>query len=188
MFDMFRKLIFSKELSFEEGKITMLRGRLIMIPIHIFVSIYKELQKLKGVDEDKFMYEIGKQEGIYWINELKKKYTMKPDDMFKWGMHSMSLAGWAKFKIIKVDLIKRDHAIYIAYDSAFSSFLGRTGKLSDPLIAGFFGGGGSVIYNKSLVCKEVKCISKGDPYCEFIVKKSKEDWLPKYLKVMNIKK
>jgi predicted hydrocarbon binding protein len=179
MFNILKELIFSREISFEEGTITMLKGRVVIIPIHIFVSIYKNLQK-NNIDADKFLYEVGKEDGIYWIGKIKKTYSMKQLDMLKWGLNSMTVGGWGKIETVKVDFTTRNIAIFRAHDSAFSQLLGRTGKVSDPILAGFISGGGSVIYDKSLDCKEVKCISKGDMICEFIVTPSKKDWFSKY--------
>jgi len=185
MLETFKKLMFARELSFEDGKITMLKGRLIMIPISIFVNLYRTLKE-QGSDAGKILYEIGKFEGVHWIGALQNRYSMKGNDMLKWGFNSMALAGWAKFDIVKVDLEKRDYAYFRAFDSAFAETLGKTGEVCDYLLAGFFGGGGSVIYNKSLTCEEIKCTSKGDKCCEFRVVPSKEDWLPLFLQ--NVKK
>lgn len=179
MFNILKELLFSRELSFEEGIITMLKGRVVIIPIHIFVDIYKELQEHK-IDPNKFLYEIGEKEGVYWIGQIKDRYRMKPAETLKWGLNSMSVGGWGKIETVKVDLIKKDIAVFRAYNSPFAKLLGITGKVSDPILAGFIGGGGSIIYNRSLECKETKCIAKGDMFCEFVVRPSKKDWLSKY--------
>jgi predicted hydrocarbon binding protein len=179
MFNILKELLFSRELSFEEGTITMLKGRVVIIPIHIFVEIYKKLQEYK-IDPNKFLYEIGEKEGVYWIGQIKDRYRMKPAETLKWGLNSMSVGGWGKIETVKVDLIKKDIAVFRAYNSPFAKLLGRTGKVSDPILAGFIGGGGSIIYNRSLECQETKCIAKGDMFCEFVVRPSKKDWLSKY--------
>jgi predicted hydrocarbon binding protein len=179
MLNILKELLFSREISFEEGSIMMLKGRVVIIPIHIFVNIFKKLQEYK-IDSDKFLYEIGKEEGVHWIGQIKDRYRMKPTDALKWGLNSMSVGGWGKIETVKVDLFKRNTAVFRAYNSPFAKLLGRTGKVSDPILAGFIGGGGSIIYNRSLECKETKCIAKGDMFCEFVVKPSKKDWISKY--------
>lgn len=179
MLNILKELLFSREISFEEGSITMLKGRVVIIPIHVFAAIYKKLQKY-NIDPDKFLYEIGKEEGVYWIGQIKGRYKMKPLEMLKWGLNSMSVGGWGRIETVKVDLLKRDTAIFRAYNSPFAKLLGRTGKVSDPILTGFICGGGSVIYNKSLECKETKCIAKGDMFCEFLVSPSKKDWFSEY--------
>ena len=179
MLEVAKKLLMARELSFDEGKITMLRGRVVIISAATFVKMHKLLAE-KGLDSDSIMYEWGKYIGYHWTSLIKQRYSMNTNDMFKWSMNTLVLGGWGKMEIVKVDLEKKDYAVYRAYDSPFTSELGRTGKKVDSLIAGFYAGGGSVIYDKSLKCEETKCRSVGDPYCEFVVVPSDDDWYEKW--------
>ncbi|RLF10226.1 MAG: hypothetical protein DRJ98_06565 [Thermoprotei archaeon] len=43
-------------------------------------------------------------------------------------------------------------------------------KPNSEFFRGILSGGLSVIFDKVLLAVETKCIAKGDPYCEFVVK------------------
>jgi predicted hydrocarbon binding protein len=57
-------------------------------------------------------------------------------------------------------------------DSFFSTTVGKTGKTECYLLAGIIAGAAMVILKKDdIVCIEEKCLSKGDRYCEFKIKR-----------------
>jgi len=57
-------------------------------------------------------------------------------------------------------------------DSFFATSIGRTGKAECYLMAGIVAGASQVLLGKQFVCVEEKCLCKGDPYCEFKLKRS----------------
>ena len=132
MYDIIKKLMFSRQISFEEGKIKLLDQP-------VFISI------------------------------LKKKYKMSKMEMIKWAANSITLSGWGVVKIQKSDLSNCMTDIVIE-DSTFAKLYGKSNESTDVLLQGFFAGGATEIFGKNVDCKEIKCVSKGDPVCEFIVK------------------
>lgn len=55
-------------------------------------------------------------------------------------------------------------------NSFFASAVGSTGKTECYLIAGIIAGANQILFNRKFTCAEEKCLSKGDPYCEFRLK------------------
>jgi predicted hydrocarbon binding protein len=54
-------------------------------------------------------------------------------------------------------------------DSFFAKALGRTGQPECHIVRGLLEGTAKVILKKDYECKEISCLSKGDPLCEFLL-------------------
>jgi predicted hydrocarbon binding protein len=54
-------------------------------------------------------------------------------------------------------------------DSFFAQSLGRTGQPECHIVRGLVEGTAKVVLKLDYVCQEVRCLSKGDSLCEFIV-------------------
>ncbi len=60
-------------------------------------------------------------------------------------------------------------------DSFFATSAGDTGKSECYLVAGMIAGAAQVLLQKKFVCVEEKCLSKGDSFCEFKLRKPTEE-------------
>ena len=54
-------------------------------------------------------------------------------------------------------------------DSFFAKAIGRTGKPECHIVRGLLEGTANVVFRNDYVCQEMKCASKGDQTCEFLV-------------------
>jgi predicted hydrocarbon binding protein len=54
-------------------------------------------------------------------------------------------------------------------DSFFAKSIGRTGQPECHVVRGILEGTAKVILKKDYQCQEVKCLSKGDQFCEFLI-------------------
>ncbi len=54
-------------------------------------------------------------------------------------------------------------------DSFIAKALGRTGQPECHLVRGLLDGTSKVVFKKDYECKEISCLSKGDPLCEFSI-------------------
>jgi len=168
MYDIVKKLLFSRQINFEEGKIKLLDQPVAISPILIYVKILQALRKKYGKNADKIFYDASKETGKIYMSVLKEKYRMSKNEMSKWAANSITLSGWGKVKVIKYDFSKAVSHI-IVEDSTFAKTYGGSKTSTDVILQGFFAGGASSIFEKNVECKEIKCISKGDPICEFII-------------------
>jgi predicted hydrocarbon binding protein len=55
-------------------------------------------------------------------------------------------------------------------DSFFATSVGKTGRTECFIVAGMIAGAGHQILKKEVECVEEKCLSNGDPHCQFILK------------------
>lgn len=54
----------------------------------------------------------------------------------------------------------------------FATSVGNTGKSECYIMAGIIAGASQIILDKNFTCIEEKCLCKGDPYCEFKLRKT----------------
>ncbi len=126
-----------------------------------------------GTGGEAFLYYFGFEAGIkYGRSHMEIGLKLGLADPIKIAqlicVHLFNSVGFGKLKIME---IKADppKAIFRIYDS-FECELGlKSGKPYSQLIRGMIAGYLSIFFNRRMKAKEVKCIAKGDPYCEFMV-------------------
>ena len=81
--------------------------------------------------------------------------------------------GYGEFKVPILQAIisglKGEARVYLK-DSFFAHASGNTGKVECWIVAGMIADAGKKILAKEATCIEEKCLSKGDPQCEFRLK------------------
>lgn len=168
MYEILKKLLFSRQISFDEGKIKLLDQPVVITPVIIYSKMLQIMRKKYGKEGDKIFYNASKETGIKYMTILKEKYRMSKNEMSKWAANSITLSGWGKVKVMKYDFSKCVSHI-IVEDSVFANSYGKSKISTDVILQGFFAGGATSIFGKNVECKEIKCVSKGDPFCEFII-------------------
>jgi predicted hydrocarbon binding protein len=170
MFDVFGKVLVTRQIKFEEGKIVLFNQRITMNPAYTNAMIQKELEKIKSAH---LIYDSMKQLGLQWTRDLQKNYGTKHRDVVKWGINVVTLAGWGIVEIIEDNPLKKI-IIFKLKDSAIAkTILKNYGKSKTPVdysFRGMIAGTFSVLYKTDMDCIETKCLAMGDSICEFVVK------------------
>ncbi|MBU0635841.1 hypothetical protein KKE06_02335, partial [Candidatus Micrarchaeota archaeon] len=96
MFAEIAKLLAVRELSFEEGKITFLQEPLFMLPLATLLDFQR---KLEPSNLQNIVYFSTKETGLNWFNLMVKHYKMDYEDIIKWGIKKINLAGLGKTTI-----------------------------------------------------------------------------------------
>jgi len=170
MLDTFKKLMFARQISFEEGKITLLSQPIFITPAQTFISLYKHLIDELGINKaNEILYNASKDAGLKYTSAIKKSYSMSKVDMIKWAANSITLSGWGKVNVVKVDG-QQNFAVITVNESTFAKLWGKSSGPVDVILAGFFAGGESAVFEKNIDVEETKCIAKGDSNCVFVVK------------------
>lgn len=167
MFEIVAQLLLHKQLRFEEGNIKLLEQNVVIFPFENLFSIQKILEDSKKTYE---LYLSSKELGKDWIKNLLKSYKMDTiKAQSEWGEKVFTLAGMGKMKVIKWDT-KKSLMIYRAYDSIMAKYYGNTGHCVCHIPRGWFAGASCVFFKKDVDAVEIKCLSKGDDFCEFLIK------------------
>lgn len=167
MFDLFKKLLFSRQLSLEKGKVIMLGSPMCVTPASIFIDIQKDLEKALGKKNAyKRIYEGSKEGGIKFAKKLYEVYKLKGEKLLRWEFDVVMLAGWGEFNLINFDRNKKTMRVEVK-NSPIAIGYGKSRTPVDCYISGFAAGGAEVALEIPMKVKEIKCLSMGHGYCEF---------------------
>jgi predicted hydrocarbon binding protein len=167
----FKKLLFARAISFQEGKFSLFGIRGVMIPSKTFAMLQYEVLK-KDPDTKEILFDVGRQQAKIAI-ESAKKMASGSSAIVDLLTNSVSLMGLGKLELINPN-IDRGNAVFHVKDSAVASEYKRNkykAKESvDHYLLGLLHGAVEEITSRTVTSKETKCIAKGDPYCEFVCK------------------
>jgi len=171
---LFGKLLIGKQLEFDTGKIRLVGQPMIMLPVVTISRMQHYIEKeskYRKVGES-VLYYAAKDAGIHYMTEYKNHFGVSnPSKLLDWALNSVHLAGWGIFTPSKFD-VKERTAVFKVESSPFALEAGKGKYPVDHIISGYIAGGLTVMFNKDTDCKEIKCISTGYPYCEFVANKS----------------
>lgn len=173
MFDVIKKLLFSRQLVFEKGEIKLLGQSVTMIPVTLYVEMFKELKKVDPKKYGKIIYNISREVGKEYTKTLKEKYKMETQELAKWDVNTLELAGLGKGNVVSFDT-KIKKSIIRVNNSPIAQELRPQKKPVDFVIAGYIAGSASIAMNSNKIhCRETKCEAKGDSFCLFEIYEAK---------------
>lgn len=171
MFDIVKKLLLAKQLKFEDGKITFLQEPMFMLPLDTLLDFQR---KLELINLQNLVYFSARETGLNWFKLMVDHFKMDHNDIIKWGINKIDLAGLGRTSV-KVISLNEGRALNELKDSSMANlYLKRFGKASycvDNIYRGYVAGAGKLIFNgKDCHAIETKCLAKGDGNCEFVIK------------------
>jgi len=169
-------------LSDEQIKIDVAKGEyydslfdcpVILLNLKIYRAWHEGLSKVFGTGASTILYEMGKELGINVIHSMREK-TKNPLKLASLGLKHASLLGWGRFQVSTSQLLRmamlRTMKVKV-YDCFIAKAIGNRGQVSCHLLRGFFTGTLQTLAGGNCSCEETKCLSKGDSYCEFILRR-----------------
>jgi len=169
MFGFIKKLLFSRQLKFEEGSIKLLEQDVSITPVILFVAMFKELKKSQPESYGKTIYDISVEVGKKYSEILKRKYGMNSQKIAEWDMNTLSMAGLGKGEFLKLDFKKKISIIRVQ-NSPISKLMAPSKTPVDFVIAGYIAGSAKMIFNSAkMECREIKCQAMGKNECIFEV-------------------
>ncbi|MEM3406757.1 MAG: V4R domain-containing protein [Nitrososphaerota archaeon] len=152
--------------------IEQLGERIITIRAKTLVNLQKAMESTIGEEEAKaLLYDAFINMGRSTAKVIYRKWKEKGKIFLKKLMefYDSRGCGWFKLENLDIDYEKLEGNIRIR-QSFIAEEYGKSEKpICDPL-AGYFVGLFEEIFKKEFMCKEIKCIAKGDKYCEFKIK------------------
>jgi len=168
VFQIFSDLILHKRVKFEEGNVKFFEKNVVIFPAEYMVLLQKGLEE-KGLEN--LIYQKAKANGISWFRNLNNYYKISPEDIFKWGVNTLALAGWGKTEVLNVDREKKEVSLLVKH-SVIAEEYGKSDHPVDHFIRGSFAGGATILFGEECDTIELKCLAMGDSECEFKVKAS----------------
>lgn len=141
-----------------------------LMPIDILKGVHDELSELLGVDvASKIIYNCGLRSGKNIVKDmdinfpdLKTLCDTLPELWLQMGMG-----------VFSIEKLNTNKLVLKCEESNEATALGYTGRKSCDLTSGYLAGMISTIFGKEFSCEERDCLSKGDPYCIFVLHAAK---------------
>lgn len=167
MYEFINKLRLSRQLTFDEGQITLLgKPTVMMIPADTFIALEKEYLKNNPIG----LYRIGRDAGKDFYR-LVAHFALDAPHIIKFGVQVFNTSGFGKLEVIRVDY-KNSRAIFHIRDSISARI-----KSKDPVchyIRGLLASFIQESLKKEIEGVETNCIAQGHQICEFILKRKGE--------------
>ena len=159
------KLFASGQLKFKKGEIEFLQQDVVMVPVDWIITLQK---RLENQNSENLIYYTGKEIGVRWFKGLYDKFKISWEDVFKWGMNTVSVAGWGETSIPEIN--SKDKLFTVKLEkSAGAKGFGKVGYAVDNFIRGAYASGGNVLFGVECDGIELTCESEGAPFCKFLV-------------------
>ncbi|MEM2940788.1 MAG: 4-vinyl reductase [Thermoproteota archaeon] len=113
----------------------------------------------------------GKEIGKTIVEMYKKDFGLsKARDVLEMLRARALMFGWARMEIVTFNEVKR-RAVIRVFDNWECSIFKGSNEPQSHFIRGILAGFFNAIFGEGFYAAEVKCIAKGDSYCEFILEK-----------------
>ncbi len=156
----------------EEGVLEFLESRVIIQDPKFYPMVFEMMIEEFGYEEaSKFMYHQGKV-GFPLVKDFREQF--KITDLKKAAESLAKLTElWGQGATDFTFDEKTNSYRFRVANSPFCSHFKGLGKATGWLRAGLIAGAFEIFTGDHYVCEEIKCVAKGDDYCEFIVKHSR---------------
>jgi len=160
------KLMASKQILFENGRMEVLGIRDCFTPLETYVLIQKEVFKKSGSD---LIYSSAKKAGYNWFKKMAENFKgLTQSKASQWGVDLVALSGWGQPEIEKIDF-SINFGIFNLRNSTLARAYGTSTEPVDHLFRGLLAGGMSFGTKSDLDSIETHCLAKGDSFCRFLV-------------------
>jgi len=161
----------------EVGKLVdpLLGLRVLMIDTEFYRGLRSKLYSKFDSGASLILYEMGAGYGEVMADNIRAMGVGKIE-VYKKFMERGKHDGYGEFSvpILKsiISGMTGEARVYLK-NSFFASAAGNTGKTECWIISGMIAGAARGIFGREVVCVEERCVSKGDPRCEFHLKPAK---------------
>jgi predicted hydrocarbon binding protein len=169
MFDFFKKLLMSRQMTFERGQIKIGDDVAIMVSGEALVHVTDSLLKVMKEEGARQIYLASKEGGKALGRSFRKRFGVSDVKLANLLRNLAEMGGWGQFEFININ-VKGKSLICHVTNSPFAKLTTNRGQKVCHMIRGLLAGGAAVGFNKDVECVETMCIADGSHLCEFIVK------------------
>lgn len=155
----------------KNGGLMLKDSRAVLISNENIQAIISSVEELTDKRQAKqIQYNIGKKIAIQFGKFVSKRFKLEGEAIFNFWSKIAAARGWGSFNLEYFDPEKKN-AHVIVDNTILGSIKEQVNETVDDLTAGIIAGIFEYITGAKLICREVKCVSRGDKACEFIVRK-----------------
>ncbi len=141
--------------------------RVVLFRVNWLVGIFSDIYRRWGTGGRVFIYHLGFEGGREAYEAWRKRLKLEGKDLIEAALDIIQSLGWISSYSYSLDLEDKIAIIKLENNFECSSSKGMEGsQFLRGVLAGFFTG----MFGSECSVDERKCISRGDPYCEFLVR------------------
>lgn len=166
MFQFVKKLLYSRQFTFDEGSITLLGQPVMLAPTSLFSGMVKELH---ADGNEEILYKMARTAGHRYGERAKQRQHFDPVGLYEWGLQTVALAGLGTAESVKFDG-DTPEAVIRVWNSAIAEGLHPADFPVDYALAGYIAGYCTVVFDTDAIsCHEKRCQAMGAESCVFQV-------------------
>jgi len=157
-----------KELNFvqEKGGLFYKEARYLLIRPETLAAFQKAIEKELGGKANQILFESGFAGGVLSSKRYQEVFSFSDEEIVRFMMNMGSQIGWGRFELEKFDPNQRNLFVKV-FHSPFAEAYGTSSSGVCHFIRGVMGGMASTVFQKTVISKELSCLSKGDLFCRF---------------------
>ncbi|MFX1293448.1 MAG: V4R domain-containing protein [Promethearchaeota archaeon] len=150
------------------GSLELMGMRILLIPKGTILNILESAEDSVGEKRaNEIMYNAGERMALKFAHQISERFNLKGKALFRAYAQIVGVRGWGITEIKEVN-IETGYARIILKNSLIGSSMKHKHVASDAIVAGVIAGIFEYISKQKIICREVKCIAKGDKICEFV--------------------
>ncbi|MEM2136187.1 MAG: 4-vinyl reductase, partial [Candidatus Jordarchaeaceae archaeon] len=155
----------------KQGYIELMGNRIVFLGGDYLSFILKNLFKIYGYENIyQQIYLLEKERGSSFFYPLAKEFKLSDlKDVLTYYFKILTLRGLGSYEIVEFDP-DEGFLRFRVFDDPICSQLKDLGKPAGVIIAGTIAGTVEKYTGREYESQEVKCLAKGDEYCEYIVR------------------
>lgn len=151
-----------------EGSLSLMGMRMLLMPRGTLMNIIESIEDLVGEDRaTEIMYHAGERMALQFAKQISERFNIEGEAIFRAYAQIVGVRGWGITEIQEADL-NTGYARVTLKNSILGTSMRQKHRESDALVAGVLAGIFEFITKQKIICREVKCIAKGDTICEFV--------------------
>jgi len=170
----FDKLAAIKEVRFDDGCITLSGQRVLIIPQEFALAVTKQMIAEPKL-APKIYEETRKAVAKGWADLVKRRYKFgeDPRKFIDWLIETGEFVGWGKHELVQFDSQKLE-GIMRTHNAPMAELLkDKSKKPIEHIWRGLTAGCSTAAFDTDMDWVEIKCMTLGAPYCEFLFKPRK---------------
>ena len=149
--------------------------RVIMLDVEDVGTMFNWFDKTFGTGAHAILFDMGEQAGRAAAKKLSRTYGLKGRELVEAFLALHVAAGWFNYEVVSFDEEALKFVIRLYDNFECVPFAGKKKRPMSHLVRGGLAGLFSGVYNRDFKSEEVRCLAKGDPYCEFVLTPREEE-------------
>lgn len=167
MYGFISKLLVSRKLRFERGKILLLDQPMSFVPVELFIEETKRILNSKDKAEETRLYFDAWKTGVFFMRDFSKGYNLKKfEDRYNLAMEIISMAGFGDYQTISFE--GGIYAHFNIINNPIAEYFYPSKIPVDFITRGFNAGGGTIVHETIINTIETSCKAMNGRNCNHI--------------------